>query len=123
MQDACLKVGLYIILVLLMAVGCEDNSEPDNFGERPDTGALRISPGSATLDTNDVYVAFSVSGGTDPYRWSVSDDSLGGISNATSAVVTYTRTAGKYGVNVLTVEDKQKWTAVVLVTQVEPDNE
>lgn len=121
MRETYIKVGLFIMLILLVTVGCEDNADPDTFGEIPDTGPLSVSPGSATMDTNDIFVAFSVSGGTSPYRWSVSDDSLGSISNDSSAVITYSRTTGKYGVNVVTVEDKQDWTAVVLVTQIEPE--
>jgi len=121
MRDIYIKVGIFAILLLLVTVGCENNSEPDDFGERPDTGPLTVSPGSATMNTNDIFVAFSVSGGTSPYRWSVSDDSLGSISNDRSPVITYSKTTGKYGVNVVTVEDKQDWTAVVLVTQIEPE--
>jgi hypothetical protein len=119
-----------ILLAMLAISGCEDNAESDHFGEVPDVGPITVTPAEVTLDTNDTYAAFYAEGGSPPYRWQVSDTSLGTLSNTCSgagcepgagaSAITYTRVSGKYGVNVISVYDEQDWGGSALVHQTGP---
>ncbi|MBU0676534.1 MAG: hypothetical protein KJ626_00320 [Verrucomicrobia bacterium] len=61
---------------------------------------VSISPSSASLTNNGATVAFSASGGSGSYAWSV-DNGNGSLSSSSGTSVTYTRSAaGDNGVNV-----------------------
>jgi hypothetical protein len=105
------------MILLAGLLGCEDNNTPDTFGTAPAVGVLSISPPSATLDSTNTYAVFEAHGGTPPYSWSVSDSSLGSIPNTSASVITYTRVASAAGANVLTVEDRNRWTASAVINQ------
>lgn len=103
---------------LLLVFGCEDNAAQDTVGTPPPAvAALRISPASKTIYPSNTVANFRVVGGTPPYRWSVSDTSMGTVPDVNASAVAYTRAAGKYGINVVSVFDKNDWGAVAYVTQ------
>jgi len=81
--------------------GDDDDDGDDGSG----SGSLTISPTSVSLmppATN--FVTFTVSGGTSPYSWRVSDSTLGSLSATTGVSVVYTRTDVN-GTNIIEVAD------------------
>lgn len=85
----------------------------------PGTDAMTITPSSVTLESGSRYVAFTVTGGTPPYSWTVGNASLGIISYSagTSYTAGYTAVSGAYGENTITVQDAEGRLAVATVTQ------
>ncbi len=69
----------------------------------PVTG-LSISPSSVTLSSNKTTQAFTASGGSGSYTWSVSNSSLGSVNPTTGISTTYTSTKVS-GANIVTVTD------------------
>jgi hypothetical protein len=103
-----------LVAGLLINTGCEDNSSlsGDEFS---------ISPSSKTMASDDESVVLEAVGGSEPMTWSVADDSLGTVSGSGRSVV-YTRTSSS-GINLVTVEDSQTWTAMATITQTDATDE
>jgi hypothetical protein len=102
----------------LFCLGCEDNAAHDDYNRGGDIPVLAITPQEVTLSTNNSFASFTASGGTAPYRWEISDETLGTIpSNVVAEAVTYTVVEDTYGVNVLTVLDANDWSAAALIYQ------
>lgn len=98
--------------LLLVICGCEDDGGTTN-------AEFYINPSSATLASNETTVVLQAVGGHNPLSWSVSDASKGSVSS-NGQTVTYTRVAGKYGINIVTVTDSMSWTADATISQPEP---
>ncbi len=108
-----------VALGLAALCGCEDNAEPDDTGQVPNVAPLGIYPAQVALKSTDTVARFAAYGGTPPYFWSISDPTLGGISNGCvsgncspgqgAAAITYRRATGAEGINVLTLYDSQGW--------------
>ncbi len=79
---------------------------------------MTMSPVAVEL-AEAYYASFSVSGGTPPYIWTSGNVSLGTISYSadTSYIAAYTAVVGAYGVNVITVRDREGRTVSATVTQ------
>lgn len=103
-----------VVAALLLTTGCEDDSSLSG-------DEYSISPSSKTMSTDDESVVLEAVGGSEPMTWSVSDDSLGTVSGSGRSVV-YTRTSSS-GVNIVSVEDSQTWTASATITQNDADDE
>ena len=73
-------VGTLAAMALVVA-GCEDNSDT------PTGGVLTIDPTSAQVSTNLPSVAFSASGGTGVYTWSVVEPSIGTVTSSGASAV------------------------------------
>jgi hypothetical protein len=85
----------------------------------PVADTMTITPSSVTLSSGARYVAFTVTGGTPPYSWTVGNASLGIISYSSSSSYTagYTAVAGAYGQNTVSVKDSEGRVASATVTQ------
>ncbi|MFC1461319.1 hypothetical protein ACFLQR_02225 [Verrucomicrobiota bacterium] len=90
----------------------------------PAEDSMTISPSEIDLIGDAYYAAFSVSGGTPPYTWSVGNVGMGSISYSadTSYTAGYTGT-GVLGVNMITVVDAEGRTASAMLTQSSLDEE
>ena len=102
---------------LLTCTGCEDNAASDNYNETVSVTALRVTPVSVSLGSSDTYAVFVAQGGSPPYSWSVSDSSLGTVSDTSAATVTYTRIGSTLGGNEVYVSDNNGWAAAAIVLQ------
>lgn len=91
---------------------------------RPAEDVLTVTPASVILLEDEYYAAFSVSGGTPPYSWSVGNPELGTIAYSadTSHTAGYTAVAGAFGVNVVTAKDAAGQTASATVTRTTEDD-
>jgi hypothetical protein len=101
-----LSAVMVALLALVIPMGCDDGGSGDNgeldayFASHPYVSAPRdggpvivtLTPSSATLSTVGEKASFSMSGGTAPYSWDVSDSSKGSIS-ASGGQGVYTVTA------------------------------
>jgi len=75
------------------------------------SSSLGITPGAYLLNSGSAdSVPFTASGGTSPYSWEVSTDSLGTLSSTSGASVEYTSTKVN-GKNTITVTDSLSATA------------
>lgn len=85
----------------------------------PVADTMSITPEAPELEYGDLYVAFTVTGGTPPYSWTVGNASLGTISYsaATSYTAGYTAVSGAYGKNTITVKDAEGRIATTTVAQ------
>lgn len=125
MQYRCILRGFYAVscaLALLIAGGCEDNAKNDTFNHADPVAGLSISPASASIGLGITVATFTASGGTPPYRWSVSDSSLGSVPATGVGTVTYNRTGATLGVNVISVADQNNWTAQAVINQTASTN-
>jgi hypothetical protein len=102
-------LGMVIALssFLLVIAGC---------GSSDDSPDLAITPASATVNAaSPSNIAFTASGGTTPYTWSVSDSSVGSIvGDETNAVYT---PYGLTGLNGVVVTDANTNTITAYITQ------
>lgn len=118
-QDFCLlKASLLAVLGCTAAIylaGCEDNAEEEDL-HNANVTSLVVQPASATLRDGD-YVVFTATGGTMPYNWSVSDTSLGTVTNTQGSIVTYRRNGSANGVNQVIVVDQNGWSSFGTVSQ------
>jgi len=114
-----LFAGLALALLASIVVfsGCEDNAVPREQTPAPPPSALSINPSVATLNSSNTYAMLVASGGAPPYKWSISDPSLGAIPETGAGAITYTAVAAKQGVNVLSVVDQNNWTAQAFICQ------
>jgi hypothetical protein len=109
--------GIAVVFALLLpvaflgVVGCDSSDDSSTT----DTGIV-LSPSSATFSaTIETNIAFSVTGGTTPYIWSVSDTDLGTLVAAeATAIYTSKKTAG---VNTVIVTDAVTNSAAATITQ------
>lgn len=114
------------ICLLLMAwtavfVGCEKSSSPSPESSSDIfVGKLTLTPGQAKISPTNNITTFTAGGGTPPYRWSLSDKDMGSIPSTTAHAITYTRKQNAYGVNILTVYDRNDWGAIAVIEQ--PEN-
>jgi plastocyanin len=69
---------LIILLVLVVAYSCGDNSQEGPMG--PTVKVVTVSPAAATVSTNDT-VSFSAIGGSGTYYWTLSQPGIGSISD------------------------------------------
>ena len=110
--------GILIVVVSFCLFGCEDNGTDPQYNNNVSVGSMSIRPSTITLYSTDTYTVLTVSGGTPPYSWNVSDKSLGTVpANSTANVITYTLVSSTYGANVITVNDANNWTASAIVYQ------
>jgi hypothetical protein len=82
---------------------------------QPQDSSLSISATSTTLSTDGDKSVLTASGGTSPYTWSMSDDSLGGLSATTGNSVVYTRNHS--GTQVITLVDDEGYTRSIIISQ------
>lgn len=84
-----------------------------------DTMSVTPSARDLYLGGGELYVSFTVSGGTSPYVWTSGSANLGTVSYsaATSYTAGYTAVAGAYGQNTITVRDAEGRVATATVTQ------
>jgi hypothetical protein len=103
--------------------GCENNSDVEDSadGAGPAAVGLSIDPVSVALDPDSGHTAFTISGGDPPFRWSVSDSSLGAVSPTSTVARTasYRPVAGQNGVNIVSVMDSGD--SIVTATVVQGD--
>jgi hypothetical protein len=117
--DTLMKLALSLALIFVITSGCEDDGNTDigNISDLssldrddPDSikTALKITPGVASISSIGDKIAFSVSGGTAPYTWSVGSTTAGNVNPTTSPMahdgVIYTAAAKL--ANTITVTDK-----------------
>jgi hypothetical protein len=82
----------------------------------PESEHLTISANPTTiLSADHQLTVLSVSGGTPPYSWSVSDLALGNVSPSTGYSVIYTR--GAQGDNAVVVQDSGGDYALIVIQQ------
>ena len=115
----CLRVGNNTVRV-------EDQQGHSAVADiTPVEDTLTIYPDMIDLVGDAYYAAFSVSGGTPPYKWSVGNVGMGTVSYSSdsSQVAGYTAVSGTYGVNVVTVTDSEGLTASASVTQSSEEDE
>ena len=88
----------------------------------PKIDEMTVTPSDVTLAAGELYVAFSVEGGTSPYTWTSGNVSMGTVSYsaATSYTAGYTAIAGMYGKNTVTVRDAEGRVKSAIVTQSAP---
>ena len=108
-----------LIFPLILFAACLFVGGCDN-GDSTNNAAFSIQPASAELKDTETTVVLEAVGGHQPLSWQVSDASMGAVSGG-GQTVTYTRVAGKYGVNTVTVTDSLSWTAVANISQPPPD--
>ena len=97
----------FVFLLSGLMTACDSNNSMVEGEDRSSgTNSFALSPGRAILETGDMTVVFRITGGEEPLSWSVSDPSLGTIPETTGRTVTYTRTAGREGVNVIQVRQR-----------------
>lgn len=97
-----------IVASMLFIVACDDGS--------PSTGSFSISPPSVTLSDDDSAAVFTVSGGSLPISWSVSDTNLGSVAGG-DELGTYTRATGLVGANTVRATDANGNIATATVFQ------
>ena len=108
------RIGMALVVLPLVIFwagpGCDDTDDV--------AGAVfRIEPEQATLVEPGDTVVLTAVGGEEPFRWTVSDPQLGSVpTNSASRIATYVR-AGNNGANVVTVTDRQGWTATATIIQ------
>lgn len=115
----CLKVGNNTVRV-------EDQQGHSAVARiTPVEDMLTIYPETVELVLGEYFAAFSVSGGTPPYKWSVGNVGMGTVSYSpdSTEVAGYSAVIGTYGVNVVTVMDSQGLTASATVMQSEEEEE
>lgn len=95
------------VMVFLLCISCE---ESDSYIE---SAEFYIKPSNVEMKYEDETVALSVYGGTEPFRWGVSDETLGSVT-WDERVVTYKRTAAS-GANIVYVYDSKGWKASALI--------
>ncbi|MBN1671715.1 MAG: hypothetical protein JXR37_11805 [Kiritimatiellae bacterium] len=121
----CCAIGL---IGLVGMAGCEDepdaqevkdylNSNPWDPNPRGKAYEdLVLDPTEVSMGADDTTAYFSVSGGKEPYTWSVSDISLGTVTGGRADAV-YTRNGASVGANIVVVTDSRGYTAVAAVEQ------
>ncbi len=80
----------------------------------PPAATLSISPSSANV-TNTQQVSFSVSGGSSPYSWSLSNPTWGNLSSTSGSSTTYTSATTSTGNQTVTAGDSRGATATATV--------
>lgn len=84
-------------------------------------GAPRINPVRSRIVEVDGTVSLTANGGNPPYRWSVSDTSLGSLSNSAEPAVNYRRNGVTVGVNTVFVKDSADKSSSATIEQIEVD--
>lgn len=109
----CKKIGNNSVIVQ------DDGGHFASAQVTPGADAMSLTPSTVTLSGGARYVAFTVTGGTPPYSWTVGNASLGIISYsaATSYTAGYTAVVGVYGQNIVTVRDSEGRIIAASVTQ------
>ncbi|MFH0881329.1 MAG: hypothetical protein V2A34_16580 [Lentisphaerota bacterium] len=112
-----MMAGLLVAAALLfyLQAGCEDNSEPDSWGQADSSGPLKVTP--ASVDLMDETASFTAQGGAGPYSWKVSDATLGQITETRDNRATYTRAASGTGINLISASDSHGRTASAVINQ------
>ncbi len=112
------RMAFFMLGVTMALTACEDRDE--THPEDPAVPErLSVQPARVTLDlATETHAVFTASGGTPPYRWSVSDASLGHVADTSAGIITYTAESGAAGANVVTVQDRKGWTVEAIVLQV-----
>jgi hypothetical protein len=107
---AIIAARSFVAALVILVSGCESGDNGTKNAE------FSINPSNATLPDTSTTVVLQAVGGHIPLVWQVSDSSLGTLSGD-GQTVTYTRIAGKYGVNLVTVTDSMAWTATATISQ------
>jgi len=79
-------------------------SVPPATTNSPSTSDVTVSPTAATLSSNSSTKAFSVSGGSGTYTWTVANSTYGSVNPTTGSSVTFT-SSKVVGTTYLTVTD------------------
>lgn len=113
MKSFKLTAMAMVVAIGVALVGCERSSDSDSSSS---SGGLTISPASITISISAVTnVAFSVTGGTAPFAWSVNDNALGTlVASGANAIYTSKTNAG---MNFVTVTDGNTNSVAATVTQ------
>lgn len=106
--SVCAVAG-FLAVGLFLFPGCED----DGVGD----AEFRIEPAQVTLGAEDDTIVLQAVGGTEPFEWLVTDETLGAVTGE-GRRVTYTRTT-KNGANTVEVTDSKTWTAKATIIQQE----
>lgn len=80
---------------------------------------ITASP-SSTLTSTQTTCTLTAKGGTPPYKWKLSDNSLGTLTGGSSDTVVYT-SSGTAGSNVATVHDANDVSCSISITQSAPE--
>jgi hypothetical protein len=112
-----LLVGALLGVLLAGGPGCEINSDTADDEDAGGTADFFITPKSVSLGFEETLATFAVTGGDTPLAWSVSDDSLGALTDTDGRIANYTRSGTSQGVNEITVVDVIGRTARALVVQ------
>lgn len=106
-------LSMTAITAVSLLCSCENNSDTVDSDQLNSAGAtFALTPESAVIGTNTTIVTFHIEGGEPPFRWSMSDATLGsltGTTNGTSRYVNYHPVDGAVGVNIVRVTDKKAW--------------
>ncbi len=101
--------GVASVLAILSFLGCESSRKSDN--------AFNIEPQSVTLTaSNTPTQLFVASGGTEPYAWSLDDDTLGTLNKTVGTQVEYTAKTN-LGNNVLRAVDDAGQVSTAVIRQ------
>ena len=105
-----LLYGILAASFCLAFAGCDNGTDSIHGDMYMDPGAYTFTSGSRQTVTIRVY------GAVPPFKWSVSDPSVGTLTGVTDAetdidAATYTRIPGKYGRNTVIVDDSRGWRA------------
>jgi hypothetical protein len=114
--------GLAVAAMMTALAGCEDSRDSHELNQPANVSALGLRPATITLQPAETYAVFTAHGGTPPYRWSVSDSTLGSVPVTHAGTITYTVAEGTLGANVVYVSDQNDWTAQAIVHQVAGTN-
>ena len=105
-----------IAATVLILAGCEDNanvqSEADGSAE-----SFRLHPASINIDTNLTPVVIQVLDGAPPFRWEMSDPTLGTLTgtNGFSRFGNYSPLTTNRAVNTIRVRDANQWRSTTLI--------
>lgn len=112
--------GLAALLMLTGLTGCDENEDVINSG----IAALALSPAYAAINqwthAEQAPLTLEVSGGTAPFTWTASNGTLGALNNGNdpyARFAVYSATAGKEGLNIVTITDSKGWEAHARILQ------
>lgn len=112
-----LVIAMALFTGLIQFGGCDGSFEQGPLVPRVEIAELTIQPAIINMSSSGTIEVLEASGGTPPYEWSVSDESLGSVPVTGASDVTYTRISNAVGVNVISVVDANLWHAEAKVYQ------
>ncbi len=107
---------LAIAATVLILAGCEDNTDVQSEADQP-ADSFRLHPAAITLGTNLTPAVIQVLGGAPPFRWEMSDPTLGTLAgtNGFSRFGNYAPLTTNRAVNTIRVHDANQWRSTTLI--------